>query len=123
MSVDLVFVGVEVLRVDAPVADDVAVGLGDVTSLAAPVPVVPAAVQQILLAEWNHNSGALDNLSLESPQRTEGPAGPAQTLQKCIRADCYLNEVILTFVPSGAPPHLVLDRTDQALLPPVHSPR
>lgn len=78
---DLVFIGVEDLRVDAPVADDVAVGLGDVTSPATQVSLVTAAVQQVLRAEWNQDSRPLDNLSLEGPQRTEGPAGPTQTLQ------------------------------------------
>lgn len=41
---DLVFIGVEALRVDASVADDVAVGLGDVTSPATPVSLAAAAV-------------------------------------------------------------------------------
>lgn len=76
------FVGVEALRVDAPVADDVAVGLGDVASPAAVVPLKAAAVQQVLLAEWNQNPRPLANLSLEGPQRTEGPAGAALTLQQ-----------------------------------------
>lgn len=71
------FVGVEALRVDAPVADDVAVGLGDVTSPAAQVPLVATAVEQVLLAEWDQNPSPLGNLPLKSPQRTEGPAGPA----------------------------------------------
>lgn len=41
---DLVFIGVEALRVDASVADDVAVGLGDGTSPATPVSLAAAAV-------------------------------------------------------------------------------
>lgn len=41
---DLVLVGVEALRVDASVADDVAVGLGDVAAPAAQVSFVAAAV-------------------------------------------------------------------------------
>lgn len=75
------FVGVEALRVHASVADDVAVGLGDVTSPATQVSLVAAAVYQVLRAERNQDSHPLGNLSLQSPQRTEGPAGPTLTLQ------------------------------------------
>lgn len=75
-------VGVKALRVDASVADDVAVGLGDVSSPAAQVPLVAAAVHQILRAQRNQNARLLLHLALQSPQRAEGPAGPAQALWK-----------------------------------------
>lgn len=75
-------VGVKALRVDAPVADDVAVGLGDVSSPAAQVPLVAAAVHKVLRAQRNQNARLLLHLALQSPQRAEGPAGPAQALGK-----------------------------------------
>lgn len=75
-------VGVKALRVDASVADDVAVGLGDVSSSAAQVPLVAAAVHQVLRAQRNQDARLLLHLALQSPQGAEGPAGPAQALRK-----------------------------------------
>lgn len=79
-SRDLVFVGIKAVRVHAPVADDVAVGLGDVSSPAAQVAVTDAAVQQVLRAQGDQEPGSLLHLTLQSPQRAEGPAGATETL-------------------------------------------
>lgn len=67
LAAHLVFVGVKALRVDTTIVNDVAVGLGDVTSLAAMVPFMATAVQQVLLTKWNQNSCPPGNLSLQSP--------------------------------------------------------
>ena len=79
---NLVFVGVKPLGVDASVADDVAEGFGDVSSSAAMVTVDGAAVQQVLWTQGDEDAGSLRYLPLESPQRAEGPARPAQALLK-----------------------------------------
>lgn len=74
------FVRVKLLRVDAVVSDDVAVGFGDVAPPTAHVSVRGAAVHQVLWTQWNQDSRFFPQLALQSPQRAEGPAGAAQTL-------------------------------------------
>lgn len=70
------FVGVKALGVDASVVDDVAVGLRDVSSSAAQVTFIGAAVHQVLWAQGNKDPRSLLHLALKSSQRAEGPAGP-----------------------------------------------
>lgn len=62
----LVFVGVEALGVYASVADDVSEGFGDVSSSAAVISVVGAAVHQVLWAQGDKDTCSLLNLSLKS---------------------------------------------------------
>lgn len=71
---DLVLIWVKALRVDASVADDVAVGFGDVASPAAQVSIHVAAVHQVLWTQWNKDTSSLHHLALKSSQRAEGPA-------------------------------------------------
>lgn len=79
---DLVFVRVKALRVHASVADDVAVGFGDVPSPAAHVAITGAAVHQVLWAQGNKEPSFLLHLTLQSSQRAEGPAGATVTLKE-----------------------------------------
>lgn len=71
---DLVFIGIKALRVNASVANDIAVGFRDVASSATQVSVLGAAIHQVLRTQRNKCTSALLQLALESSQRAEGPA-------------------------------------------------
>lgn len=79
---DLVLVRIKAVRVHASVADDVVVGFGDVAAPAAQVSVSGAAVHQVLWAQRNQEPGFLLHLTLQSPQRAEGPAGATVALKE-----------------------------------------
>lgn len=66
------------LRIDAPVIFHVTEGVGHVASSAAVV--LLHTVHEVLWAEVHELARLLGQLALESPGRTEGPAGAAGTL-------------------------------------------
>lgn len=78
----LVFVGVKPLWVDAIVVYDVAVGFSDVTSSAAEVSILGAAVHQVLRAQRHEDPRVLLHLAFQRPQRAEGPTRPTWPLIK-----------------------------------------
>lgn len=63
----LVFIGVRALGIDAFVVDDVAKGLGDVSSSAAEVSLLSAAVHKVLWTQHNKVACSLLHLPLKSP--------------------------------------------------------
>lgn len=74
-------IGVEALRVDASIANNVAEGFRDESSSAAEVSIQSAAVHQVLWTQRNQDPCLLLHLTLQSPYSAERPARPTHPLE------------------------------------------